>query len=422
MEAQPSAHLAPVGAAERIEAMDVLRGFALLGILLMNIEAFVGPMLGAVTGLDPALRGADRWADALIYILVQGKFYTLFSLLFGMGFAVMLARAEQAGRSFATVYLRRSLALLAIGLGHALLVWSGDILVVYALLSFVLLLGLRNLPLRWVPWLGIAIYLMTSALVMLFGAIGSLMALAPPEAAAGYHQAMQQQATQVAAELQAQRTAFGGGDYAAAVAQRGKDLLAMMGYLMFFGPQVLGMFVLGSWFVRSGAIARPQEFPRLYSRLRWLGLPLGLALMLASFRMMPTMAFDRMDLASSTATSLGAIGSALMCLGYLAWLVRGLDSPAWRPGLGLLAPAGRMALTNYLTQSLVCTAIFYGHGLGYFEQLPRAWQVPFAFGLYALQVAFSHAWLRHFRFGPMEWLWRAATYLRLPPMRQVATV
>ncbi|MCM2336592.1 MAG: hypothetical protein NDI66_07405, partial [Pseudomonas sp.] len=97
--------LSPIGAGDRIVAMDVLRGFALLGILLMNIEAFVGPLFGAITGLDPALRGADRFADAAIYLLVQGKFYTLFSLLFGMGFAVMLARAQAAGRGFVGVYL-----------------------------------------------------------------------------------------------------------------------------------------------------------------------------------------------------------------------------------------------------------------------------------------------------------------------------
>ena len=93
--------LAPVAATERIEAMDVLRGFALLGILLMNIEGIVGPLLGAMTGVDPALTGADRWVDALIYVFVQGKFYPLFSLLFGMGFAVMMQRAVDAGRPFA---------------------------------------------------------------------------------------------------------------------------------------------------------------------------------------------------------------------------------------------------------------------------------------------------------------------------------
>jgi uncharacterized protein len=111
-------------------------------------------------------------------------------------------------------------------------------------------------------------------------------------------------------------------------------------------------------------------------------------------------------------------GGTLMCLGYMAWIVRGLQSPAMAPRLGRLAPAGRMALTNYLAQSLVCTFIFSGYGLGYFEQLPRAWQLPFVLGFFTLQVLASHWWLARFRFGPMEWLWRAATYLQWPPMRR----
>ena len=129
--------LAPIAPAERIAALDVLRGFALVGILLMNMEAFAGPMVRALTGLDPTLTGVNRLTDGLIYFFVQGKFFTLFSLLFGMGFAMMVQRAEVAGRPFAGLYWRRSLALLGIGLAHSLLIWSGDILVPYALLDAV---------------------------------------------------------------------------------------------------------------------------------------------------------------------------------------------------------------------------------------------------------------------------------------------
>ena len=106
----------PVAARERVEVLDVLRGFALLGILLMNIEAFVGPLMESVTGINPRFSGPDRWMDAAIYVLVQGKFITLFSLLFGMGFAVMLERANAAGASGSLIYARRLLALLGIGL------------------------------------------------------------------------------------------------------------------------------------------------------------------------------------------------------------------------------------------------------------------------------------------------------------------
>jgi uncharacterized protein len=408
--------LSPVGDDERIQAMDVLRGFALLGILLMNIEAMVGPMNGALTGLDPTLTGADRLADALIYILVQGKFYPLFSLLFGMGFAVMMARSAAAGRPFVAIYARRVLALLAIGLAHALLVWSGDILTTYALVAVVLLVFFRNTPQSRLPKWAV-FWILVPPLLML--AVGALLELAQltPEGRTQIAALAASSELQNNAHLEAQRLAQGEGSYAQAVAQRVEDLKMMLGYLVFWGWQILGLFLLGAWFVRSGAIARPSAFDRLYARLRWVALPLGLAMTLLAFRLSPTLSMGPTGLVGASAMGLSMLGGVLMCLGYLAWIVRGLQSPAMAPKLGWLAPAGRMALTNYLLQSLVCTWIFSGYGLGYFEQLPRAWQVPFVLGFYTLQVLLSHAWLSRFRYGPAEWLWRAATYLRLPDLR-----
>ncbi|MFP7722742.1 DUF418 domain-containing protein [Lysobacter sp. A3-1-A15] len=411
--------LTPVAAGERIEAMDVLRGFALLGILLMNIEAFVGPLFAAITGLDPSLRGADRAADSLIYIFVQGKFYTLFSLLFGMGFAVMIARAHAADRAFVPFYLRRTLALLGFGLVHALLVWSGDILTVYALIALVLLL-FRNTPQSRLPKWGIALYLVPVALMLAFGLL-STVAQGDPQAAAAMNASLAEQGRIMDEALQGQRQAYGSGSYAEAVAQRAEDLMLFLGHVgTAMGWQILGLFLLGAWFVRSGAIARPDGFPRLYAWMRWVALPAGLAMALASFWLMPTMDYARMDMAAGGAIALSMVGSLLMCLGYAAWLVRGLQSPRWAGSLGWLAPAGRMALTNYLTQSVVCTLLFYGYGLGYFEQLSRAWQVPFVLALFALQVVASRAWLSRFRYGPAEWVWRALTYGQLPAMRAVA--
>jgi len=398
--------LQPVAPTERIVLLDVLRGFALLGILLMNIEGFAGPLNAALTGVDPALSGADRIADALVYFFVQGKFYTLFSLLFGMGFAVMSSRAEQAGRAFVPMYLRRSGGLLVIGLAHALLLWSGDILVSYALLSL-LLLAFAEAPTRWLPGIAVVVYLVASAWVLLFGLMGSL---------AQHDPAWQQEMARIGAEWQqsveAQRQAYGHGSYAQATAQRLVDLGESLRGLLVNGPTMLGMFLLGAWFLRSGVIAAPHRHARLFAALRWGALPLGLALMATSYAMSPWMDPARLDLYSSLAWALGSLANLLMCLGYLGWVTR------LAPALGWLAPAGRMALSNYLLQSLLCTLLFYGYGLGAFEQLPRAWQIPFALVLFGLQVLASRAWLRVFRFGPLEWLWRGFTYLRLPPLRR----
>jgi uncharacterized protein len=415
MSATLSPSLAPIASAERLQTLDVVRGFALLGILLMNIEAMAGPLLAAMTGLDPTLRGADRWVDALTYIVVQGKFYTLFALLFGMGFAVMSQRAQAAGRAFAGVYWRRGLVLLAIGLMHALLIWSGDVLVSYALLSF-LLLAFRDVPARWLPWLAALSYLMTSGFMLALSGLGSLMQL-DPQAAAEWNKAMGGQGEVIAALVEGQRQAFGAGGFLEATLQRAKDFGFAMINLPAVGPQIFAMFLLGGWFVKSDAIARPQDYARLFRTLRWLVLPLGLAMMLCSFLLLPTMDLADIDIKLGIAYTLSAIGGVLMSLGYLAWIVRGLQSVRWASALAWFAPAGRMALTNYLLQSIVCTWLFYGYGLGYFEKLPRVWHVPLVLVLFALQVLASRWWLRRFRFGPMEWVWRSLTYLKAQPMR-----
>ena len=412
----PSLTMGPVAAGERLQVLDVLRGFALLGILLMNIEAMVGPLVLAGTGLDPSLAGADRWADAAIYLFVQGKFFTLFSLLFGMGFAVMSQRAKSRDLGFAGLYWRRSLALLAIGMVHALLVWSGDILVTYALLSM-LLLALRDVGGRWLVWLAIASFLAPLGLMMLLGVVGSMMQ-STPETAAVWKQAMGGQEQMLSALLEGQRQAFGSGSYADATVQRAKDFAFALMNLMMVGPLVFAMFLLGTWFVKTGVIARPDQHPRLFQRLRWWALPAGLALVLAGFLLRPTMDMSEYSIAASTAFCLAMLGSALMCLGYAGWLLRGMQSPAWSARLAWLAPAGRMALTNYLLQSLVGTLVFYGYGLGYFEQLPRAWQVVCVLVFFCAQVLASRWWLQRFHFGPMEWVWRTLTYLRLQPMRR----
>ncbi|KAA2285867.1 DUF418 domain-containing protein [Arenimonas fontis] len=410
--------MGPVAAAERITVMDVLRGFALLGILLMNIEGMAGPLTASMTGVDPSLSGADRVADTLVYLLVQGKFYPLFSLLFGMGFAVMLARAQAREQPFFAIYLRRILALLAIGLVHALLIWAGDILVTYALAGFVLLLFFRRTPAsRLIGW-GVFWMLVPCVLNLLLGGLGSLVQLAPPEQAAEFQRQMQEQAATFAAQIEAQRLAYGSGSFAEATAQRVADVGSMLAFILIYGWFILGLFLLGAWFVRSGAIARPGEWPRLYAALRRLALPAGLAMTLWSWWLVPTMDFARLDLTASFAQVLQMLGGVLMALAYLAWIVRAVQAanPAGWPSW--LAPAGRMALSNYLLQSLAMTLLFYHYGLGLFEQVPRAWQLPLATGFFLLQLGLSRWWLDRFRMGPVEWLWRAATYGSLPPMRR----
>lgn len=397
--------LQPLNTADRITVMDILRGAALFGILLMNIEAFTGPLDLSFTGVDPHWHGIDYLADALVYVFVQGKFFLLFSLLFGAGFAVMAQRAQGAGRDFTPIYLRRSVALLLIGACHALLVWSGDILLVYALLSF-LLLGTRRWPLSMLPAMGALVYAFAVGLSLLF----ALLVWAAARGGSPLDSAGSMRAAQEV--IEAQRLAYGQGSWAQANVQRLADLRHMIGGILITGPEIFGMFLIGAWFARSGALADPTRFASLYARLRWIALPVGVVLMLASAAWHPYLAPGEFTVRTGLSYAMAAVASLLMALGYLGWIVQA------RHALGWLAAPGRMALTHYLLQSLLCTWLFFGYGVGFFEQLPRAWQLVFAVALFALQVGISHLWLARFRYGPIEWLWRAMTYLRWPPLRR----
>ncbi|MBD8696244.1 DUF418 domain-containing protein [Stenotrophomonas sp. CFBP 13718] len=397
--------LPPFADADRITVMDILRGVALFGILLMNIEAFSGPLDLSFTGIDPHWQGLDYAADALVYVLVQGKFFLLFSFLFGAGFAVMARRADEAGRAFTPIYLRRSLVLMLIGACHALLVWSGDILMVYGLLSF-LLLCTRRWPVPVLPVAGVLVYAFAVGLTLLF----ALLVWAAAQGGTALDSAGGLRTAQDI--IEAQRQAYGHGTWRQGTVQRLADVRHMVGGILITGPEIFGMFLLGAWFTRSGALSDPQRHATLYARLRWIAMPLGLLLMVISAVWNPYLAPGEFTVQTGLSYALAAVASLLMALGYLAWIVQA------RQALGWLAAPGRMALTHYLLQSLLCTWVFYAPGMGFFEQMPRVWQLPFASAVFAAQVVISHAWLARLRHGPMEWLWRALTYMRLPPMRR----
>lgn len=401
----PPTSSAPVAPGERLQVLDVLRGLALPGILLMNLEAFTGGLMASMTGIDTALTGADRIVDALVLVLVQGKFYPLFALLFGMGFAVMAHRARGLPTdAFNRVYARRLAVLGTIGLAHAVLVWSGDILLTYALVG-VLLLALRGVPTRALPLVAALSLAFTLGLLLLMGALMNVVS------ASGVDAPGMQSLPEVLAEERAVIATAGWWDaLRARVVELGLNLAA----LPLFGGIVLAMFLLGRWAIERDVPGGAT--PRLLAWLRWGALPVGLLLTLASLWVEPSTNPVAPGLRDMAAEALRMLGGVLQALGYAAWVMRALAVPALARGLAVLAPAGRMALTLYLVQSVVCTFLFHAYGLG-LPPLPRAWHPVFVLVLVGLQVAFAHAWFARFRFGPMEWVWRWATYGVRPPMR-----
>ncbi|MDH5832537.1 DUF418 domain-containing protein [Luteimonas kalidii] len=400
---------APTDSARRLQALDVVRGFALLGIFLMNIEWFSRPLQAMGTGIDPAAAGLDRAAAWAVYVFVQGKFWVLFSLLFGMGFALMSARGGQ-GPAFRRTYVRRCVALLGFGVLHATLLWSGDILHAYAIAGL-MLLALDGIAERAWPWLGAGLYA-TLALVVLAG--GAVLSALPPDAGATFAAL----ADEVDADAAAASAALAHGDWWQATAQRARDFLAVaMQGLMMLLPMALGVFMLGAWLLRSGRMDDPVAQRGWFARLAAWTLPTGAVLMALSLSVGTR--FDGMREAGPMllANGLAMLASLPLALGYLSLLMLGLGTRALARPLSWLAPAGRMALTHYLLQSLVASTLFYGYGLGLWGQVGRAGQVLLVLVVFALQVAASHWWLARFRFGPMEWLWRWLSYGARPPMR-----
>jgi uncharacterized protein len=578
-EPAPSADavaFAPLAGNQRIEALDVVRGFALLGIFLMNIEWFNRPFAAFGEGIPRDATGLDWLAGMFVAYFVAGKFWTIFSLLFGMGFAVMLVRAERAGREFVKVYLRRILALAVFGAVHFVYIWDGDILFSYAVgalallivlygrakpivLACAVLIGLGFIPeadaffgvaaglasvgmlalylrgekrLRWrsvsipvfsfvlllagvamsiaavvfwllpdgpteprvplsafgpllaiVGWLSwkyvdpvekrslrtaVSIYVFLSlgtiavstlqhfmpdpfaalpATVTTPGAaatavtpalVAAAPAAAPAVAASGgatAEPATVEKPKKTKEERLAERKAkreerlkeqaekkveeiktFSRGGYLATVEWRSRDFLEKAAGDAGFAILLVGMFLLGMWFVRSGVMEHPERHLPFFRRMALIGLPVGIGLgLLTTFIAISHTPGERYD-GWGIARGLLMLGNLPACLGYVGLVVTMLHSNTVFNRVRVLAPLGRMALTNYLTQSVICMLWFYGFGLGQWG-MPRAQQVLFVAVVYTAQIAFSHWWLARYRYGPMEWLWRGFTYRQVPPLR-----
>jgi uncharacterized protein len=409
LDGHSTARLAPVGSASRLEAIDVLRGFALLGILIMNIRSmsmitaayFFPTAYGDLTGVNLIV----WWAGDL---LANRKFMTIFSLLFGAGILLQSERAQAAGRSFAWMHYRRMFWLLLIGLVHAYLFWDGDILVTYALCGLVLYPA-RKLRPRALIIIGLVILAIGSGLMLMSGLTAPYWG---ERELAEFEATWQPSPEKVQAEIEAMT-----GNWLGEVRHRFPKVVEMHLFVIPFHMlwRGLGGMFLGMALFKMGLL---QELPRRTLRL-WLilavvvGLPLTALGAVRQFQSGwdPVTAFF-------VDSQFGYWASLLVALGWIALVQLGLQR-GWMPALrARLAAVGRTALSNYLLHTLVCTTIFNGRGFGFFGEVPRWGQVLVVVGVWILQLWLAPWWLARFRFGPMEWLWRSLSYWRLQPMRR----
>jgi uncharacterized protein len=377
---------------ERFEVIDALRGFALAGVFLTNLAALsLFQMLPADQRAALPTAAFDTLAMQAIGVLINGKFITIFSLLFGLGFAMQLKRAEARGSGGLARYVRRLLVLLGIGAAHAYLVWWGDILLTYAVAGLLLIL-FRGLSDR-----------------MLLG-IGFIIALAVPLLAAPWVDDALPEASQV--ELYAWALqAFSAADPFEVV--RANAALANWARIGNWSLAcfVLGRFLLGYWAGREELLQRPgRHLPSIRRIFAW-SLGVGVTLTLAYRNDAARLIMANVDDGSGVDFTQLVHRSTGLALGiaYATGFVLLYLRPAWQRWLRLLAPVGRMALTHYLAQSLIGVGLFYGIGLGIGPEWGvAAWLAVWAVA-FALQIVLSHAWLARFRYGPMEWLWRWLT-------------
>ncbi len=390
--------------------LDVLRGFALLGILIMNMSWFKMPW-SAWAIQPPRFPGfIDRTAVFIMESIFAGKANSIFSFLFGLGMTIQMDRAASRGGNLTPMYLRRLGVLFLMGAAHALLLWNGDVLHVYAVIGL-LLLALRRAPDRLIFAL-IGLFLIAPVLRSAW----ALYHNEPPLHPIAYY-------VKLAGE---QMSTYQHGTYGEQVAMRCRDFRAwyieeaprLQGFVWLFTSFSVTM-LLGFYAGRKRLFEDVKANAGRFRRIMWWCLGLGLACavsfsILKAIRPPPT---GRPTLLGFTAGALFTFNRPLLCVAYIAAISLLFQRERFKKVLLPFASAGSMPLTNYILQTVLATTLFYSHGFGLFGQVGPAVGLVIALIIFSLQIVYSRAWLAHFRYGPLEWLWRGASYGKLPPLR-----
>lgn len=393
---------APVSQHERIAAIDVIRGFALIGIFLVNMPTFHSPAF--IEG-NPNYSGVDYWLQILLQMFVQTKFYTIFSFLFGLGFYIFMSRAEAKGLKVNRLFSRRLFILLLLGAVHLVFLWYGDILHTYALAGFILLLFYKRKPKTLLIW--------AFSLVGVFYLLYSTPYTIP---APMYEEIMQQAGQETAGKLNEYVGMYESGSYLEWIGYRmGAEILPILSQEIFIIMDVLAMFLFGLY---AGKIGIFQSFTVHQKKIRgvWLTamiLSIPLAAMVAALKMNIVDHGVYQQISVHLFTGLSGV---TLCFFYITSIILLMQKETWRRLLRPLGFMGQMALTNYLMQTVISVFIFLG--LNFYGKVSLIEGTLLAIVILICQMVISQIWMKHFRFGPMEWLWRTWTYGYRQPMKR----
>jgi uncharacterized protein len=398
----------PISSSERILFIDVLRGMALFGILAANMRAFFAP-LDCYENIGVLYHGrADMVVSWLMDTLVQGKFISIFSFLFGMGFAIQMTRADARGVRFLSFYPRRLLALALFGLIHGMLIWAGDVLLTYAFSGAILLLFRNRQQKTLLWWAGGLFSLPIVGSAVFLGIYFSRL-----------HRAWMDPKPPDMQKLYTVIQIYAHGTVRQILAQ---NLVEWKRELptTFFAIYATALFLLGMWVWRAGIVQRLEEYRPVFKKVCAWCIPLGLLMSAYIATVRVLLPPGKVSLWGWSAGVLWLPGSHLLAAGYVCGLALIFLREDWKRKLSPFAAVGRTALTNYLLQSVICTLFFYHYTTGLYGRIgPAAGLIPTVI-LYTAQVVCSNWWLKRYRFGPMEWLWRGMTYGKFPAMRKEA--
>lgn len=407
---------------DRIDLLDILRGFALLGILVVNMAIFSFPFLALFTGTPRGEGVVDRVSEFLVLALATGKFYPLFSFLFGLGMWMQIERVEAAGGRPGRFMVRRLMILLGLGLMHALLIWNGDILFIYALVGLVALLFRRLQPRTLLIWVAV-LFGLPIVLGLGFTALGLLFGGSTTGASGETDQFMA-----MISDLEQRAIAiYGSGSWGEIFVWRALEWIAATVFYFFSGNvlQILAFFLIGMYVGKRRLVQHLYEQPAAQRRLPFGGMCLAIGLV-ANLALAWLVIYGNLDsILVGLLQQVLFIAAPILTYGYVGMIIGLTRSDTWRHWLQPLAAAGRMALSNYIAQSLICTFIFYSYGLGLFGQVGAFNGLLLSFVIWLVQLGLSVVWLRFFQYGPLEWVWRSLTYgapQRMTPQPQQSSV
>jgi uncharacterized protein len=383
----------PIGPAERIDAIDVLRGIALLGVVAMNVVTiFRVSIFDRFLFPKPALSfsSIDSAVETILMLAVDLKALALFSLLFGAGLAIQFERLAKSERR-TSLLVRRLVVLLAFGLIHLCLIWNGDILTEYALAGFIVL-----------PFLFGPRWLLAVAALASLGLYIEMQVFPPPGLWPG--------TVAIAQDVVDANRIYATGGFLDVLAFRLREIPLIAALHVYIFPRTIGLFLLGAFAWRTGILRNPSRHLLFSIAAACIGLGAALILYHAG-GLIPSGRFRALA---------EPLGTILLALGYGAGIIGIANLASGKRLLGWAAPLGRMAFTNYLTQSVILGWIFYAYGLGLFGRLGVTSALAIGVAVYFVQVPFSAWWLSRYRYGPVEWLWRTLMYGVAQPMRQTA--